>query len=65
MELVRIAGTCPDGNTCPTVFLGDGGCVVVQGNLVSEQTRGRLTLGANETAVEIPIDLLRKAAQRC
>jgi hypothetical protein len=58
MKLRRIAGTCVDDD-CPTVYLSDRGTVVVQGYKVSEGVK----LADDEEAVEIPVDLLRRAIQ--
>jgi uncharacterized protein YbcV (DUF1398 family) len=58
MKLRRIAGTCVDDD-CPTVYLSDRGTVVVQGYKVNEGVK----LAADEQAVEIPLSLLRDAAQ--
>lgn len=58
MELRRIAGTCREDD-CPTVYLSDRGTVVVQGYTVSDG----VDLAADEQAVEIPVDLLRRAVK--
>lgn len=65
MRLTRLGDQCPDGNTCPAVFATDEGTVVVQGRILADDTLGMLHLGHDESAVEIPIDLLREVAQRC
>ncbi len=65
MILTRLAGECPDGNTCPAVFATDDGSVVVQGRRIDPVILAQLRLGADEYAVEVPVELLREAAQRC
>jgi hypothetical protein len=65
MELTRLTGECPDGVTCPAVFATGDGTLVVQGRTVTADTLRMLRLGADEYAVEIPVHLIREAAQRC
>lgn len=65
MSLTRLAGECPDGNTCPAIFASDDGTLVVQGRRVGEATLDELRLGADEYAVEIPRELLEEAVRRC
>lgn len=65
MKLTQLGSECPDGNTCPAVFTTDEGTVIVQGRRVTPSTLGMLTLGADESAVEIPIALLREVAGQC
>lgn len=66
MELVRLDDNkCPDGVTCPAVYRTDRGTVVIQGtHLADPAVRGELRFGADEDAVEIPIELFRQAAAR-
>jgi hypothetical protein len=64
MRLTRIAGDCPDGRTCPTVYATDRGTIVVQGHLLDADALARVPLGPNETAVEVPMSLLEEVA-RC
>jgi hypothetical protein len=65
VTLILLAGECPDGNTCPTVFATDEGTVIVQGRRATGETLGMLRLANDEFAVEIPMELLREAAGRC
>jgi hypothetical protein len=60
MRLTRIAGECPDGRTCPTVYQTDHGTAVVQGYRLDADALARVPLGANETAVEIPMSPLEE-----
>lgn len=64
MQLTRIAGECPDGRTCPTVYRTDRGTAVIQGYRLDADTLARVPLGADETAVEIPMSLLEEVV-RC
>lgn len=36
MRLTRLRGTCPDTETCPTLYRTDRGTAVVQGYLVTD-----------------------------
>ena len=63
MKLTRIAGECPDGVTCPTVYASDRGTIVVQGYTLPADALGRITLPDGENAVEIPLSLLKEAAR--
>lgn len=63
MKLTRIAGDCPDGVTCPTVYASDRGTIVVQGYTVSAEDLCEITLPEGENAVEIPLSLLVEAAR--
>jgi hypothetical protein len=59
MRLVRLAGTCSDGKTCPAVFATDRGSYVVQGWDVSDaEALASLRLPSGESAVEIPAELV-------
>jgi hypothetical protein len=51
---------CRDGN-CPTVYLTDRGTALVQGSTVTEDA-ARFTAPTGEGVVEIPLDLLLRAA---
>jgi hypothetical protein len=62
MELTRLAGTCPDGNTCPAVFTTDRGTIVVQGFALTDAVLAQADLPDGEAAVEIPLTLLLEAA---
>lgn len=63
MKLTRIAGDCPDGVTCPTVYASDRGTIVVQGYTVAAEDLREITLPEGENAVEIPLSLLEEAAR--
>jgi hypothetical protein len=67
MRLTRIAGDCPDGRTCPTVYETDRGTIVVQGYDIPVHELTQIALPDGEAAVEIPISLLEEAARarRC
>jgi hypothetical protein len=61
MELTRIAGGCSDDMTCPTVSLTDRGTAVVQGYVLSPGTLPPARLPEGESAVEVPLSLLKEA----
>jgi hypothetical protein len=63
MHLERIAGACPDGRTCPTVYRTDRDTIVVQGYAVPARELTHITLPDGEAAVEIPITLLEAASR--
>jgi hypothetical protein len=63
VKLTRIAGDCPDGVTCPTVYLSDRGTVVVQGYTLAADDLAQITLPQGEGAVEIPLSLLKEASR--
>lgn len=63
MELARIAGTCPDGNTCPTFYKTDRGTVVVQGNRLPDAELAEMNLPEGEIALEVPEALLEEVAR--
>ncbi|MGH2944825.1 MAG: hypothetical protein ACRDPC_00875 [Solirubrobacteraceae bacterium] len=63
MRLERIAGNCPDGRTCPTVYATDRDTLVVQGYAVPAHELTEIALPDGEAAVEIPIALLETAAR--
>ncbi len=58
MKITKLSGECENGN-CPAVYLSDSGSLVVQGDAVSGADG--LTLGPDEQAVEISLELLREA----
>lgn len=61
MTLRWLSGTeCTDGDTCPTIFERDVHTVIVQGYII--KLGGDIPAG--QAAVEIPIDLLIKAAEQ-
>jgi hypothetical protein len=59
MHLTRLRGDCPDGRTCPTVYLTDRDSVVVVGNRITDpDVLAALGLPDHETVVEVPRSLL-------
>jgi hypothetical protein len=58
MKVRKLVGGCDDGD-CPTIYMTDRGTVVVQGSLVRHADG--LRLGADEDAVEVPVELLKEA----
>ncbi|ADU09754.1 hypothetical protein ML5_4254 [Micromonospora sp. L5] len=53
------------GNGCPTVYLSESGDLVVQGNLVDEDTYGELeNVLPGEGAVRIPAEVVLGAIER-
>ena len=59
MELIRLRGDCPDGRTCPTVFLTDRGTLAVVGSTITDpDVLASLGLPPHESVVEIPRSLL-------
>jgi hypothetical protein len=63
MRLERIAGDCPDGRTCPTVYATDRDTVVVQGYAIPAHELTEIVVPEGEAVVEIPIALLEAAAR--
>jgi hypothetical protein len=63
MDLTRLAGTCPDGATCPTIFTTDRGTIVIQGPALTGAGLSQADLPDGEAAVEIPLALLLEAAR--
>lgn len=63
MEMTRLAGDCPDGNTCPTISETDRGTIVVQGYKLTAEQLASMNLPDGETAVEIPAHILQEAAR--
>ncbi|GAA4193021.1 hypothetical protein GCM10022252_35370 [Streptosporangium oxazolinicum] len=58
---IRFLGTTSDNGGCPTVYATDRGTYVVQGTIVSdsEALGGLRDLASDETAVEIPKELIK------
>ena len=53
------------GNGCPTVYIGEDGNIVVQGDLVDQSTESELSsVLSGEAAVQISPELLLGAAFR-
>lgn len=63
MSFTPLTETCPDGVTCPRVRDTGRGTVIVQGNMLAKGDLAQITLGAGETAVEIPAEVLLEAAR--
>lgn len=58
LEFIRKWSESGTGN-CPALYRADNGNYVVQGWQVDDETRAQLRdLGANETAVEVPVDVI-------
>jgi hypothetical protein len=62
-RLDRIAGGCPDGNTCPTISTTDRGTVAVQGYTFPDEELAEIGAPPGETVVEIPMSLIEEAAR--
>lgn len=62
MKLTRIAGDCGDNIECPAVYVSDRGTIVVQGYTLA-RTGLDIALADDESAVEIPLELLKEAAR--
>lgn len=66
MKIKMLAGTggCSGGD-CPEVYATDRGTVVVRGYKITDPGGAAaidsLDMPANESAVEVPLDLLRRA----
>lgn len=61
---MTISSTGCDGGDCPTVYVTDERTVLVQGpNFDATRPEG-VGLGAGESVVEIPEELLRRAVAR-
>lgn len=58
IEFIRKTDSSGTGN-CPAIYKAANGNYVVQGWMIDDDTRARLRdLGDNETAVEIPADVI-------
>ena len=58
LEFIRKWSNSGTGN-CPALYRAENGNYVVQGWQLDEATRAQLRdLGENETAVEVPIDVI-------
>lgn len=59
MKLTKISDGCENRN-CPAVYETDRGTLVIQGYVISDsQALTQLGLPEGESAVEVPVDLLR------
>ncbi|MDF3293751.1 MULTISPECIES: hypothetical protein [Streptomyces] len=59
MKLTRLVGECEEGD-CPTIYRTDRGTLAIQGERIADHG---LIVSPHETLVEIPVDLIRKAAR--
>lgn len=65
MRLTRLRGSCPDTESCPTLYWTDRSTAVVQGYVVTDlEALGAPALAAGETAVEVPLALLAELTIR-
>lgn len=59
MRLTRLRGSCPDTQTCPTLYLTDRGTAVVQGYQVTDaEALAEAGLSVDEVLTEVPLSLL-------
>lgn len=62
MKLIRVRGNCNDEKTCPTLYRTDHHTAVVQGwTVVSPRTSSGISPASDETAVEVPTELVAEA----
>jgi hypothetical protein len=63
--LTRVAGSCSDGHTCPTIYVDDRDpeAVIVQGYAVPGRTVLEVQPPAGEELVRIPRAVLLEAAR--
>ncbi|MGH3489478.1 MAG: hypothetical protein ACRDP8_16435 [Actinopolymorphaceae bacterium] len=62
LRVIATSGGCTGGD-CPTAYMTDRGTAVIQGYVITDPAALRqVDLPAGETAVEIPLDVLTKAA---
>ncbi|MET9733037.1 hypothetical protein ABZZ79_21040 [Streptomyces sp. NPDC006458] len=57
MKVTKLVSTC-DIKDCPTIYATDRGTLLVQGETPADHG---LQIPANETLVEIPMELIQKA----
>ena len=63
MKLTQLVGDCENG-TCPTIYATDTGELVVQGYKVDDpEALATMGLPDTETAVRIPMELIRRLAR--
>lgn len=63
MLLTMIASDCADGRTCPELYVTDRRTAVVRGYVVNDpEALDQMSLPEGETAVEVPLSLLRGTA---
>lgn len=59
MRLTRLRSTCPDTESCPTLYRTDHGTAVVQGYVVTDpEALDAHALAVGDTTVEVPFALL-------
>lgn len=58
---LTLLGTSSVSGDCPTLYATDRGTLVVQGLVLDPDTLSRMKIPLHETAVEIPLALLRYA----
>lgn len=59
MRIWKLRGSCPDGDTCPTVYATERGTRVVQGWRVTDpDVLSQLRVPPGEEVVEVPAGLL-------
>ena len=57
---LTLLGTQSDGGQSPTLYATDRGTLVVQGwRITDREALGAMAVPSHETAVEIPVELLR------
>ncbi|RZS34367.1 hypothetical protein EV193_109154 [Herbihabitans rhizosphaerae] len=59
LRLTKLAGTCEDFDTCPTIYVSDRATLVFQGPEVGDLDG--LRLGDGEAAIALSIDLVKEA----
>jgi hypothetical protein len=58
MRISKLRSTCPDGNTCPTIYKTDRGTRLVQGWKVTDPSiLSQLGVPPGEEVVEVPAEL--------
>jgi hypothetical protein len=66
MRLEQLRGDCGDGKTCPTLYKTDRGTVVVRGwTITDSKALEQLDLPGDESAVEIPVELIAEVLKAC
>jgi hypothetical protein len=63
LTLISRDDWCKDGD-CPAVYATDRGTALIQGSPVTDaEALSQLALPGHETAVEVPMDIIRQAAE--
>ena len=55
---------CCGGGRCNRIFITDRNTYIIQGKMVEEEVKNRLNLLPNESAVEIPKELMEEFIQK-